>query len=163
SLQGDMKMFTDSLSPSIVSQDLENNKELALAKLASNQTDLVIVIPMDAIQTIQSNQQAKFIIYHNEVDPFQIAYINSVARIYTDDVNRHILESITQQGQANSGTLQTSLEDAIAKTKSLKQTLPPGDTNTAAQVNDLEKDLTAAHGDLTTFRSLGSTVLVNPF
>ena len=163
SVQGDMKVFTESLSPSIISQDTETNKELALAKLALNETDLVIVIPKDAIKTIQSNQQAKFIIYHNEVDPFQIAYIQSVARIYVDDVNRHILESVTQQGQANSGTLQTSLEDALAKTKALKQTLPSGDTNTASQVNDLEKDLTAAHDDLTAFRSMGSAVLVNPF
>src|ERR1044071_668227 len=66
SLQGDMKMFTESLSPSIMSQTVENNKELALAKLALNQTDLVILIPKDPFGTVQKNQQAKFVIYHNE-------------------------------------------------------------------------------------------------
>lgn len=162
-LQGNMELFTGPESPAIASQDVESNKELALAKLALNQTDLVIVIPPNPLETIESNEQAVFTIYHNEVDPFQIAYINSVARIYVDDVNRRLLQEVTEQGQANAGDLQTSLEDAIAKTQTLKQAIPPGDTSTAAQVTDLENDLTTAHDQLTTFRSLGSSVLVNPF
>jgi len=162
SVQGDLKLFTESI-PAIANQDVENNKELALAKLALNQTDLVILIPKDPMVTVQNNQQAKFVVYHNEVDPFQIAYINSVARIYTDEVNRRILQNITAQGQANAGNVQGDLESAITKTQALKQAIPPGDTNAANQVNDLEKDLTNVHEQLTTFRSLGSDVLVNPF
>ncbi len=157
------KLFTDSVSPAIVGNTIEDNKDVALAKLARNQTDLVIVIPKNAIETIRSNQQAKFVIYHNEVDPFQIAYIQSVARIYVDDVNRRILQNVAEQGQANAGNVQTNLEDAIAKTQALKQVIPPGDTNTANQVDDLEKDLTTVHDQLGTFQSLGSSVLVNPF
>ena len=160
--QGDMKLFTESI-PAIADQNVENNKELALAKLALNQTDLVILIPANALETVRNNQQAKFIIYHNEVDPFQIGYINSVARIYTDEVNRRILQNVTEQGQANAGSVQADLENAIAKTQALKQAIPPGDTNTASQVNDLEKDLTNVNEQLTTFQSLGSDVLVNPF
>ena len=159
----DLELFTKSASPAIADQDMENNKELALAKLALNQTDLVIVLPKDPLGTVKQNQQAVFTIYHNEVDPFQIAYIQSVARIYVDDVNRRLLEQVTQQGQANAGDLQTNLESALTKTQQLKQALPPGDTSTAAQVDDLEKDLTTAHDQLATFRSLGSSVLINPF
>src|SRR5215208_1168543 len=162
SVQGDLKLFTESL-PAIADQDVENNKELALAKLALNQTDLVILIPRDPMVTVKNNQQAKFVVYHNEVDPFQIAYINSVARIYTDEINRRVLQNVTEQGQENAGSVQGDLENAITKTQALKQTIPPGDTNTANQVNDLEKDLTNVHEQLTTFRSLGSDVLVNPF
>jgi ABC-2 type transport system permease protein len=162
SLQGNMDVFTGSM-PAIASQDVETSKDLALAKLALNQADLVVVIPPDPFATVKNNQQAKFTVYHNEVDPFQIAYINSVARIYTDEVNRRILQTITEQGQANAGSAQTDLEDAIAKTQTLKQTIPPGDTSMATQVNDLEKDLTNVHEGLKTFRSLGSEVIVNPF
>ena len=162
-VQGNMSLFTDSASPAIADQAVETNRELALAKLALKETDLVIVIPPNPLETVESNQQAVFTIYHNEVDPFQIAYIQSVARIYVDSVNRRLLEEVTEQGQANAGDIQTSLEDAIAKTQALKQSLPPGDTNTAAQVNELETDLTTAHDQLATFRSLGSSVLVNPF
>ena len=162
-LQGNTELFTNSASPAVASQDIESNKELALAKLALNQTDLVIVIPPNPMETIESNQQAVFTIYHNEVDPFQIAYINSIARIYVDDVNRRILQEVTEQGQADAGDLQVNLESAIAKTQALKQAIPPADTNTTAQVTDLENDLTTANEQLTTFRSLGSSVLINPF
>ena len=162
SLQGDLKLFTGSI-PGIADQDVENNKELALAKLALNQADLVILIPKDPFGTVQNNQQAKFIVYHNEVDPFQIAYINSVARIYTDEVNRRILQSVTVTGQESAGSVQGNLDNAITKAQALKQAIPPGDTNTAAQVNDLEKDLTTVQEQLTTFRSMGADVLVSPF
>jgi ABC-2 type transport system permease protein len=159
----DLSLFTDSISPAIADQDVETNKDLALARLALNETDLAIVVPSNAMETVQNNQQAVFVIYHNEVDPFQIAYINSIAKIYVDEVNRRLLESVAEQGQANAGTLQASLDNALAKTQTLKQAIPPGDTSTAAQVNDLEQDLTTLNEQLTTFRSVGSSVLVNPF
>jgi len=163
SLQGNMDLFTNSVSPSIADQAVENNKDLALTKLALNQTDLVIVIPKDPFETVRNNQQAQFMIYHNEVDPFQIAYIQSVAQIYVNDVNRSLLQSVTEQGQESAGSVQTNLESAIAKTQALKQAIPPGDADVSAQVNDLEKDLTTAHDQLSTFQSVGSSVLVNPF
>jgi ABC-2 type transport system permease protein len=162
SLNGNLDLFTNIVSPVIENQGVENNKELALAKLALNQTDLVIVVPNKPFETVESNQRAQFVVYHNEVDPFQIAYIQSAARIYVDDVNRSLLQSVTEQGQQDAGSLQTSLEDAITKTQAIKSALPPGDPN-AAQVTDLESDLTNAHDQLTTFRSLGSSVLINPF
>jgi ABC-2 type transport system permease protein len=165
SIQANMQLFTETGNPAIVTQNqnIENNKELALAKLALNETDVVIVIPKDPFETVRSNQQAVFTIYHNEVDPFQIAYINSIARIYTDEVNRRILQSLAEQGQQNAGTVETNLESAIAKAQALKQTIPPGDTNTVAQVAELEEELTAVNEQLAAFQSLGSAVLVNPF
>ncbi len=163
SLQGEMKIITETSNPSIVNQGVENDKNAALAKLANNQTDLVIVVPLNALESVRNNQQAQFVIYHNEVDPVQVAYIQSVARIYVDEVNRRLLQSMAQQGQQNAGTLQTNLEDAISKTQTLRKAIPPGNTNTANQVDGLQKDLTMAHDQLHTFRSVGSSVLVNPF
>jgi ABC-2 type transport system permease protein len=163
SVPGGMELFTTSPSPAIEVQETETGQELALAKLALNQTDLVIVVPPNAMETVQSNQQAQFVVYHNEVDPFQIAYIQSVARIYVDDVNRSLLQTVTEQGQEDAGTIQENLDSALAKTQSLKQASPLMDPETATQVNDLERDLTTVNDQLATFRSLGSSVIVNPF
>ncbi|HMD82841.1 MAG TPA: ABC transporter permease, partial [Anaerolineales bacterium] len=69
---------------------------------------------------------------------------------------------VTEQGQADSGDLQSGLESAIAKTQALRQAIPPGDAN-AAQVAELENDLTTVNENLTIFRSLSSGILVNPF
>jgi ABC-2 type transport system permease protein len=163
SVPGGMELFTTSPSPAIEVQETETDQELALAKLALNQTDLVIVVPPNAMETVQSNQQAQFVVYHNEVDPFQIAYIQSVARIYVDDVNRSLLETVTEQGQEDAGTIQENLDSALAKTQALKRASPLMDPETATQVNDLENDLTTVNDQLATFRSLGSSVIVNPF
>ena len=162
-LQEQINLFTDSPNPVIINSGVENNKDVALAKLKRNQTDLVVVIPPNPLETIQNNQQAEFLVYHNEVDPFQTAYVQSVARIYVDEINRRVLQMVTEQGQAEAGSAQPSLEAALAKTKALRETLPPGDTNTATQVADLEQELTTVNENLTTFRSLGSGVLVSPF
>ncbi len=51
-----VKLFTESPNPVIINQDIENNKDLALEKLAHNQTDLVVVIPRNPLETIQNNQ-----------------------------------------------------------------------------------------------------------
>lgn len=161
--QKEMNTFTKSFSSTIFDYVIENDKELALAKLALNQTDLVIVVPDVPFETIKNNQQAEFLIYHNEVDPIQIAYIQSVARLFVDEVNRQILQSVVKQGQADSGSLQTDLETAIVKTQALRQAVPPGDAKTAVRAADLQKDLTNVHEKLITVRSLAPGILVSPF
>ena len=163
SFKEEIDSFTRSFSSSLVNYVIENDKESALAKLALNQTDLVIVVPNAPLDAIQNNQQAEFLIYHNEIDPFQIGYINSVARVYVDEINRQFLQSMVEQEQGDSDSLQSNLETAIIKTQTLRQAIPPGEVNTATQAADLEKDLTALHEKLTTFRTLASGVLVTPF
>jgi ABC-2 type transport system permease protein len=163
SFQKEMDTFSKSFGSTIFDYVIENDKEKALAKLALHQNDLVIVVPDVPFETIQNNQQAEFLIYHNEIDPFQVGYIQSEARIYVDEVNRQVLQSVAKQEQANSSTLQTNLKTALVKVKALQQTIPPGDVNTTTQVADLEKDLTATDETLTTFRSLTPGILVSPF
>jgi len=161
--QNEMKAFTEAYSSAVINQGVETDKELALAKLALNQTDLVIVIPDAPFETIQNNQQAELEVYHNEVDPFQTGYIQTIAGIYVGEVNSRILQNIAEQGQQDSGSLQSGLEEAIAKTQSIRQVVPAADVNTANQVEELEKTLTDLHANLTTFRSLSSGIVVNPF
>jgi ABC-2 type transport system permease protein len=162
-IQNEMALFTEAYSSTVVDQGIETDKDLALSKLALNETDLVIVIPDAPFETIQNNQQAELEVYHNEVDPFQTGYIQTIASIYVNEVNRRILQTVTEQGQADSGSLQSGLETAIAKTQELRQAVSPEDANATTQAAELEKDLTDLHENLSTFRSLASGVLVNPF
>jgi ABC-2 type transport system permease protein len=163
SFQKEMDIFTKSFNSKTFDYVVESDKEKALAKLALNQTDLVIVVPDVSLETIPNNQQAEFLVYHNEVDPFQVGYIQSIARIYIDEVNRQVLQSATAQEQANSGSLQDNLQTAIVKTQTLRQSIPSGDVKIITQVSDLEKILTDLHEKLTTFRSLTPGNLVSPF
>jgi ABC-2 type transport system permease protein len=163
SFEKEMDTFTKSVGSTIFDYVIERDKEKALAKLTLNQTDLVIVVPDVSFDAIQNNQQAEFLVYHNEVDPFQIGYIQSIARIYVDELNRQVLQSATAQGQTNSGVLQDNLKNAIIKTQTLRKSIPAGNVKTTTQAADLENDLTAVDEKLTTFRSLTPGVLVNPF
>jgi ABC-2 type transport system permease protein len=94
-----VETFAKTIGPAIIYQGIENDLDVALANLALGQTDMVVVVPDDPVNTIQNNEQAEFLIYHNEVDPFQIAYVRSVGRIYTDEVNRRVLTTLTREGQ----------------------------------------------------------------
>ena len=162
SLQEQSPIFTEAFSSTIVNQGVESDESLALSRLGLNQTDLVIVIPENPFETIQNNQQAVLVVYHNEVDPFQVGYIQSAARIYIDEVNRRVLQSVTEQGQAGSGDLQSGLENVIVQVQALRQAIPPGDAN-ASLAAQLEEDLTDLNENLKTFRSLSSGIIVNQF
>lgn len=159
--QKEIFTFTESFKSSLVDYVRVSDKEQALAKLALNQTDMVIVVPDVPLETIQSNQQAEFLVYHNEVDPFQVGYIQSVARAYVDEINSQFLQSMVEQEQADSDSLQSNLKTAIVKTQALQQAIPTGDGNAQAAI--IEKDLTALYEKLTTFRSLASGIMVRPF
>ncbi|MGZ9222112.1 MAG: ABC transporter permease [Anaerolineales bacterium] len=161
SFQKEIATFTAAFKSSLVDYVRVSDKEQALAKLALNQTDMVIVVPDVPLETIQSNQHAEFLVYHNEVDPFQVGYIQAVARAYVDEINSQFLRSMVEQGQADSDSLQSNLKTAIVKTQALQRAIPTGDGN--AQVAIIEKDLTALYEKLTTFRSLASGVMVRPF
>jgi ABC-2 type transport system permease protein len=163
SFQEEIDAFTKSFSAVLVNYVIETDKEKALAALAHDQTDMVIIVPDVPLETIQKNQQAEFLIYHNEIDPFQIGYINSVARILVDEINRRFLQSVVEQEQGDSASLQTNMETALLKMQALRKAIPEDNVNTATQAADLEKDLTVLHEKLSTFRTLASGILVRPF
>jgi len=100
-LTAEVENMAKSIGGSIVYQGIESDKDVAMAKLALGQTDMVVVVPENPAEKIRNNEQAQLMIYHNEVDPFQIAYIRSAGRIYTEAVNRRILTALTQQGREN--------------------------------------------------------------
>jgi ABC-2 type transport system permease protein len=110
-LAGSVESFAKNLGPAIIYQGIEHNKDVALANLALGKSDMVVVVPDNPVQTIQNNQRAEFQIYHNEVDPFQIAYIRSVGRLYTDEVNRRVLAAITEKGQTGLSDLSSNLSN----------------------------------------------------
>jgi len=94
-----VESFAKTVGPAIIYQGVESDREVAMANLALGQTDMVVVVPDNPFATIQYNEQATLEIFHNEIDPFQIAYVRSVGRIYTDEVNRRVLEALASEGK----------------------------------------------------------------
>jgi len=114
-----VESFAKTIGPSLAYQGIRKDKDAALAELAAGRTDMVVIVPDDPFATIQNNQQATFLIYHNEVDPIQIGYVNSVGRIYTDEVNRRVLEAMATQGQVSLGQDLSGLGQNLGKIPSM--------------------------------------------
>ncbi len=127
----EIKAFASKMTDTMTAVGIEPNEQLALSKLALNQVDIVVVVPENPLATIQQNQQAQFRVYHNEVDPYQVGYIRFVASELVDEMNRQVLQTMTEQGQQDAASLQTNLEAASANAKALREALERGDVNGA--------------------------------
>ena len=78
-----------------------SDQDAALKQLGNGTIDLVAVIPNNAQETIKNNQQAVVQFYHNEIDPTQVSYVEYVSSAYTEEVNRLIVCSHSEQCPGN--------------------------------------------------------------
>ncbi len=119
------------ISPQLIYVGVVPDEQTALSRLRQGNVDLVAVAPRDAYQTIRSNKQAVFALYHNEIDPAQAGYIEYLGQIYVDEVNRRVLMSMVQQSQTESVDIQKEIKDARANSAGMRQALQAGDTQSA--------------------------------
>lgn len=105
----------------------------ALARLHRGEVDLVIVEPVDVMTTIKSNQQAVFTLYHHEIDPVQVSYIDYLGWLYVGAINQEVLRSFAVQGQTVVVGLQTNLKEAHQNVTDLRQAVQSGDQALALQ------------------------------
>src|SRR5512141_3415284 len=61
--------FAKTIGPAIIYEGIIPDRNVALAKLARNQVDMVIIVPDNPMEIIRRNQQAVLEMYQNEIDP----------------------------------------------------------------------------------------------
>jgi ABC-2 type transport system permease protein len=132
-LAKDIQQFGQSMDLMLNYVGVTDNLSQALNQLQHGQVDLVIVEPVDATTTIKNNQQAVFILYHHEIDPTKVSYINYLGWLYAGVVNQQVLRSFAVQGQADAVNLHTSLQDAHQNVSAMRQALQTGDFALAQQ------------------------------
>lgn len=108
----------------------------ALDQLNKGQVDLVVEEPRDAMQQVKENHQAVFTIYHREIDPTEISYINYLGWLYVNTLNQQVLRSFATSGQQDAASLHNSLQEAHQNVADVKQALGRGDEATAQQKQD---------------------------
>jgi ABC-2 type transport system permease protein len=126
--------FAKTIGPAIIYEGIIPDRNVALAKLAKNQVDLVIIVPDNPMEIIRNNQQALLEMYHNEIDPIQVDYVRQVGTLYVDALNKRVLQSVTQENQQEAGTLQQKLEAAQTSAKAYHDALAA--RNTAAATTE---------------------------
>ena len=141
-LSKEINTFTNQDENTIINKGVTTNLKNALMRLARNEIDLVIVTPDHPLETMQNNQQAVFNVYHNEIDPAQVGYVEYIGRMYVNSLNNSFLKSVTAQGQGEASKLQPTIKEASANADALQQALLNGDAaSIRSKKNQLSQNL----------------------
>jgi ABC-2 type transport system permease protein len=129
----DIQKYSESMGTLLIYTGITSNQNEALDQLQRGQVDLVIVEPGNTARTVQNNQQAVFTLYHHEIDPVQVSYINYLGWLYVGVVNQQVLRSFATQGQMDAASLQTNLQEAHQNISDMRQAVQSGDETLAQQ------------------------------
>ena len=108
---------------------VDTDKAKALLDLKSRRLDMVMVVPGDIPENMQNNQQSVFTFYHQEIDPFDISYVEIIVNRLKDKVNHDVLITSVEQSKQLAQTYQTEIH-TLAQAGS--QTADGGQPDTAA-------------------------------
>ena len=115
--------YANTLGPQLIFEGKTDDLAAAQELLRQGEIDLVAKLPTDIYDTILSNRQAVFNLYHNEIDPFQIDYINVFGRVYINEVNRRVLRLLTTEGQIDLSQAQETIDAARESADTLQELL----------------------------------------
>ena len=121
------------VNPPLIYNGVTTDQAQALAKLAQRQVDLVIVAPPDIEKSVRGGEQAAFILYHNQIDPFQVDYITYLGQLYINALNHQVNVSLAGQIQQQAPEALKSIAAARASNQALLAALRSGDKNAATQ------------------------------
>jgi ABC-2 type transport system permease protein len=128
-----MEEYTSGINPLLEVVGLADSLPEAQADLRRGAVDLVVVVPPNPVEDIRNSEQAVFQLYHREIDPYQISYIQAFARIYTDEVNRRVLADVAEQGQEETADVQEVIADSRNTATLMRQSLEAGQAAEASQ------------------------------
>jgi ABC-2 type transport system permease protein len=129
----DIQQYGKSMGSLLIYTGVTGNQKEALNQLQRGQVDLVIVEPGDATGTIKNNQQSVFTLYHHEIDPVQVSYVNYLGWLYVGAINQQVLRSFAVQGQKDAVNLHTNLQEAHQNVSAMRQAVQSGDETLAQQ------------------------------
>lgn len=139
-----VEAFAESLGPQLIYEGISPDQAQALQRLERGQLDLVVVVPDDAYEQIRNSQQATFTLYHNEIDPYQVSYVQYFGSAYVDEVNRRLLQSAAEQGQEEASTIQPRIQAARDSARLMREALQRGDvTEAQGEKQNMDTELNA--------------------
>lgn len=81
-----------------------DSKDEMMRQLENNQVDLGLIIPEDAMKTVQSDKKVELEYYQNQLDPNQAAYLSYTATQLTQIINRQTLLTLGRESDLESVT-----------------------------------------------------------
>lgn len=126
-----VKTFADQQIPNIEIVEVTTEKTKALFDLQYRRLDLVMIVPADIPENIEKNQQSVFTFYHQEIDPFDISYVEIIVNRLTELTNRDVLIASVEQSKALARTYQSEIHTLAQAETQLTQ----GENSLGATLN----------------------------
>lgn len=143
-LAGQVREYATTLGKGIDYRGSTSSETEALAALDRGRVDVVVVIPADVEGKIRASEHAVITLYHREIDPYQVANVEYIAKSYVDEVNRRVLKNIAEQGQEEAGSIESDLAAAKVSAKAMRIAFEQGNGATALnERNKLNRSLDA--------------------
>lgn len=101
--------------------------ELMISNLNRRAIDLGVVIPDNIYETIRSNKQASINIFHNQIDPNQVAYMEYMGSFLANTINRQLVQSVAEEGQTEAENVAPLVVNALENTRNARLMLEQGD------------------------------------
>ena len=105
--------------------------DLMISNLNRGAIDLGVVMPENVYETIRSNQQVSIEIFHNQIDPNQVTYMEYMGTFLADSINRQLIQSVAEEGQSEAENIKPLLESALDDTRNARLMLEQGDVISA--------------------------------
>ncbi|MEO6623488.1 MAG: ABC transporter permease [Burkholderiaceae bacterium] len=132
-MQQQIQEFATTMGPQLLFMGVTTNEEAARESLRAGRVDLVVLVPSEPEKKIRNSEQAVFTLLHNEIDPLQAGYVQYFGQLYVAEVNRRILQRITQEGQTRASVVHDEVMAAHDSVKAVQAALASGDTEAAKQ------------------------------
>jgi ABC-2 type transport system permease protein len=111
-LRQNIEEFATTIGPQLIFEGITSDAQDAINRLSTGEVDMVVVPPANVDELIRQNEQAVFSIYHNEIDPAQVSYIEYLGRNYIDEVNRRVVGQLAAQAQEDTMELTPQIQNA---------------------------------------------------
>ena len=134
--------YADNLGSRIIYAGITSNADEADTKLREQEVDLVVLTPADPIADWENDEQSTFILFHNEIDPIEEAYIRVIGQQYAEIVNEQVLLGAVENSQAEASEWQDDVNQAKDQASIMRQALESGNVELAKEsAEELQQDL----------------------
>ena len=124
-----LETYRDQLDDFVDSQGYTDDEAAARRDLEDGDTDLVVVFPADAFDTVEAGERAVITIVHDEIDPIRQVAIEVAARLAIQEVNAAVVSSVAGAAQESA----QPLVDAVAELGDLAGQLEAASDATSAR------------------------------
>lgn len=103
--------------------NVTKNEVEARAKLDQGETDVVIVVPPDALDEIYNGRNAKFPAYYRSLNPIQANYIEYSTYVYASEFDKVILRQAIAASKPQTAQLKESTDQINSSTDALDRAM----------------------------------------